>query len=189
MNQLKTAPGTVTDLPEPELRANAYRGPPADLSSLAAAAKPSNTLYPLLLPEDSDLRLPSLKPDAGPLRLPSITEMYRSPSPVSDTRTPDTSRGTTPSSTSSSPVPAHKSVPSLHAITENDELVRKVDKIELAHLHKDNPLGERRRHAEFIRQLLVKINQDFKNRFGSPDPESPESFARSLPVDVEMAAA
>jgi len=186
MNQLKTAPGTIADLPEPKLRANAYRGPPADLSALASAAKPSNNLYPLLLPEDSDLRLPSLKPDAGPRRLPSITEMYRSPSPP---RTPDTSRGSTPSSTSSSPVPAHKSVSSLHAITENDELVSKVDKIELARLHKDSPLGERRRHAELIRHLLVKINQDFKDRFGSPDPDSPESFTRSLPVDVEMTAA
>jgi hypothetical protein len=188
MNQLKTAPGSVTDLPEPKLRANAYRGPPADLSSLASAAKPSDarstTLYPLLLPEDSDLRLPSLKPDVGPLRLPSITEMYRSPSPVSEPWSPGTSRGTTPSSASSSPVPAHKSA----SLTENDELASKVDKIELAHLHKDTPLGERRRHAELIRHLLVKINQDYKNRFGSPDPESPKSFARSLSVDVEMAA-
>lgn len=179
MNRLKTAPGSVTDLPEPKPRANAYRGPPADLSSLASAAKSSDVLYPLILPEDSDLKLPSLKPDAGPLRLPPIAEMYRSPSPVSD---PCTSRETTPSSTSSSPVPAHKSA--LHSITDSDELVSKVDKIELAHLHKDSSLGERRRHAELIRDLLVKINQDYKNRFGSP-----KSFARSLSVDVEMATA
>ena len=192
MNSLKTAPATLPELPEPKSHANAYRGPPTALSSLASAAKDSlassNTLYPLLLPEDSHLRLPSLKPDAGPLRLPSITEMYRSPSPVSAPRSPDTSRGTTPSSTRSSPVPTHRTVPSLHSITENDDLVSKVDKIELAHLHKDT-LEERRRHAELIRHLLVKINEDYKKRFASPSPESFKSFAHSRSVDVEMAAA
>ncbi|KAF8560175.1 hypothetical protein OG21DRAFT_1594118 [Imleria badia] len=193
MNQLKTAPGTPADLPEPKLHGNAFRGPPANLTLLASAAKDSlaasNTLYPLLLPEDSHLRLPSLKPDAGPLRLPSITEMYRSPSPVSAPLSPDTSRGTTPSSTRSSPVPTHKTVSSLHSITENDDLASKVDKIELAHLHKDNPLEERRRHAELIRHLLVKINEDYKKCFAPPTPESLKSFPHSRSADVEMAAA
>ncbi|KAI9570392.1 hypothetical protein HD554DRAFT_2085975 [Boletus coccyginus] len=185
MNHLKTAPVSATDLPEPKFPDNPYRGPPANLSSLASVPKSSDSLvsssslYPPLLPED--LRLPSLKPDAGPLTLPSITEIYRSSSPVSDS-----SRGTTPSSTSSSPAPAHKSAPGLHSITENDELVSKVDKIELAHLHKDNSLEQRRQHAELIRHLLVKINQDFKNRFAS---ESPKSFMRSPSVDVEMVVA
>ena len=86
-------------------------------------------------------------------------------------------------------MPAHKSAPSLRSITENDELVSKVDKIELAHLHKDSPLEQRRQHAELIRHLLVKINQDFKNRFGPESPKSPKSFIRSPSVDVEMAVA
>ncbi|KAH0838141.1 hypothetical protein J3R83DRAFT_6392 [Lanmaoa asiatica] len=187
MNSLKTAPGTVPDPPELTLRANFHCSPLANPGSAAYipnSLASSRTLYPLLLPEDVDLKLPSLKPDAGPLRLPPITEMYRSPSP-----SPETSRGTTPSSTRSSPVPAHKT--NLHSIvktSENDELVSKVDKIELAH-HKDHSLEERRRHAELIRHLLVKINQDYKERFGSPKPQSPKSFTRGLPVDVEMGAA
>ena len=189
MNSLKTAPATITDLPEPQVHANGYRGPPADLTSLTSPAKhslvSSHSLYPLLSPEDSHLKLPSLKPDAGPLRLPPITEMYRSPSPVSAPRSPDTSRGTTPSSTRSSPVLAHKSVSSLHAIAENDELVSKVDKIELARLHKDNTLEEKRRHAELIRHLLVKINEDYKKHFV---PASPKSLTQSTSVDVEMVA-
>ena len=193
MNPLKTAPLTVPDLPKPNLRTDSYRGPPAILAPLASASNTcsslasSSSLYPPLLPEDSDL-----KPDAGPLRLPPITEMYRSPSPVSAPLSPDTSRGTTPSSTRSSPVPPYKTLSNIQSITkslENDELVSKVDKIELAHLHKDSSLEERRRHAEFIRYLLVNINQDYKKRFGSPKPDSPNSFTRSLPVDVEMAAA
>lgn len=85
-------------------------------------------------------------------------------------------------------MPTHRTVPSLHSITENDDLVSKVDKIELAHLHKDT-LEERRRHAELIRHLLVKINEDYKKRFASPSPESFKSFAHSRSVDVEMAAA
>ena len=64
-----------------------------------------------------------------------------------------------------------------------------MDKIELAHLHKDVSLEERRRHAELIRYLLVKINEDYKKRFASPMPESPTLFTRSRSVDVEMAAA
>lgn len=198
MNPLKTAPGAATDLPEPKLRANTYCSPSAKLGSLASAVNASNslassnTLYPLLLPEDADLKLPSFKPDAGPLRLPPITEMYRSPSPVSAPRSPDTSRGTTPSSTRSSPVLSHQTFSNLHSITktsENDELVSRVDKIELAHLHKDNFLEERRRHAELIRHLLVRINENYKKHFASPQPESPDSFTRSLSVDVEMASA
>ena len=196
MNSLRTAPSSIVDLPEPEPHAGSYRGPPANLTSLASAPKntlaSSSTLYPLLLPEDSHLRLPSIKPDAGPSRLPSITEMYRSPSPVSAPRSPSTSRGTTPCSTGSSPAPAHKSLRShsFHSITESDELVSKVDRIELARLHRsDNVLEERRRHAELIRHLLVKINEDYKKRLASPHPQSPKLFAPNRLVDVEMAVA
>ena len=64
--------------------------------------------------------------------------------------------------------------------SENDDLVTKVDKIEL---HKDNE--ERIWHAQLIRQWLIKINQDYKNRFGSPTP----SKSLSPRVDVEMLTA
>ncbi|KAG9314187.1 hypothetical protein JVU11DRAFT_4973 [Chiua virens] len=192
ITQLQTAPASLRDLPEPNPAA--YRGPPANLSALAPApssipSTSSRTLYPHI---DDDLKLPPFKPDAGPFRLPPITEMYRSPSPVSTPRSPATSRETTPSSTRSSPVPAHNSLSSLHSATkpsENDELASKVDKIELAHLHKETFLEERTRHAELIRHLLIKINQDYKKRFGTPKLESPKSFTRNLSVDVEMAAA
>ncbi|KAG6377133.1 hypothetical protein JVT61DRAFT_1184 [Boletus reticuloceps] len=56
MNPLKATPGTLADLPEPK-PLNIYRGPPANLGSLVSTTKDSlkssNTLYPLLLPEDS----------------------------------------------------------------------------------------------------------------------------------------
>jgi len=39
---------------------------------------------------------------------------------------------------------------------------------------------QRKRHADLILELLVKINGDFKNKYGQP---------MSLPQDVEMAAA
>jgi hypothetical protein len=185
MNPLKSAPGSVPDSVESKLSS---RGSLADLSSLTSSVIPSSPLasssklYPLLLPEDSDLKLPSLKPDAGPFKLPSISEMCRSPSPVSTPRSPTTSRGTTPSSTTSSPVPSHTVLSSLGSITESsesDELARKVGKIEIAHLAKEISTEERRRHAELIRNLLVRINEDYRARNGMPkmtrETESPKS--------------
>lgn len=89
-------------------------------------------------------------------------------------------------------MPPHKALsnlPSIAKSSDSDELVSKVDKIELAHLHKDNSLEERRWHAELIRYMLIKINQDYKKRFGSPKSESHTALTRTLSVDVEMAAA
>lgn len=203
MIPLKTAPGSVPDPVEPKIAATSHRGPPAKLSSIASSSTVSSSplassskLYPILLPEDSDLKLPSLKPDAGPFRLPPITEMYRSPSPVSAPRSPVTSRGTTPSSTSSSPVPSHSVLSGLRSITEtseSDELARKVGKIELDHLTKEISPEDRRKHAELIRNLLVKINEDYRKRYGTPKmaikTESPRSPSRVLSADVEMAVA
>ncbi|KIJ21954.1 hypothetical protein PAXINDRAFT_152251 [Paxillus involutus ATCC 200175] len=199
MNPLKSAPGSVPDSVESKLSS---RGSLADLSSLTSSVIPSSPLasssklYPLLLPEDSDLKLPSLKPDAGPFKLPSISEMCRSPSPVSTPRSPTTSRGTTPSSTTSSPVPSHTVLSSLGSITESsesDELARKVGKIEIAHLAKEISTEERRRHAELIRNLLVRINEDYRARNGMPkmtrETESPKSPLQGPLVDVEMVAA
>jgi hypothetical protein len=49
----------------------------------------------------------SSKHDTGPFRLPPIKDMYCLPSP----RSPDTPRGTTPSSTRSSPTATHTTIP------------------------------------------------------------------------------
>jgi hypothetical protein len=190
MIPLKTAPANAPGPVTPALPTTTHRGSiNALLSSPSSSVPSSSKLYPLLLPEDSHLRLPSLKPDAGPFRLPPIKDMYRPPSP----RSPDTSRGTTPSSTRSSPAAAHTTVPGIRSITEtteSDELVRKVGKIQLDHLMKEVTPEDRRKHAELIRNLLVKINEDYRKRFGSPQMASSRVLRTRLPsVDVEMAAA
>ncbi|KAG2159632.1 uncharacterized protein EDB93DRAFT_1073496 [Suillus bovinus] len=197
MIPLKTAPANAPEpVPvTPALPPTTHRGSINALLSPPSSSVPSsNKLYPLLLPEDSHLKLPSLKPDAGPFRLPPIKDMYRPPSPqTSASRSPDTSRGTTPSSTRSSPVSTHTTIPGLRSITEtseSDELVRKVDKIQLDHLMKEVTPENRQKHAELIRNLLVKINEDYRKRFGTPQMESSRVSRTRLPlVDVEMAVA
>ncbi|KAI6007151.1 hypothetical protein EDD15DRAFT_2395258 [Pisolithus albus] len=168
--------------------------PKVTLSSL-------NKLYPRLLPEDSDLKLPSLKhqQETGPCRLPPITTMYppRSSPPCS----PDMSRGTTPSSSRSSPTQPQTVLPSLRSITETSEessdeheLVRKVGGIELDHRSpsKDITVEQRRKHADFIRNLLVKVNFDYKQQYGTPRPTTivvkREPIDSPIP-DVDMAIA
>ncbi|KAG2045071.1 hypothetical protein BDR03DRAFT_907703 [Suillus americanus] len=195
MIPLKTAPANAPEPAPPGLPTTTHRGSINALLSPPSSSVPSSSkLYPLLLPEDSHLKLPSLKPDAGPFRLPPIKDMYRPPSPqTSASRSPATSRGTTPSSTRSSPVSTHTNIPGLRSITEtseSDELVRKVGKIQLDHLTKEVTSEDRRKHAELIRNLLVKINDDYRKRFGSPQIESSRVLRTRLPsVDVEMAAA
>ncbi|KAG2755447.1 hypothetical protein P692DRAFT_20826475 [Suillus brevipes Sb2] len=186
MIPLKTAPANAPGPVAPALSTTTHRGSINALLLPPSSSVPSSSkLYPLLLPEDSHLRLPSLKPDAGPCRLPPFKDMYSPPSP----RSPDTSRGTTPSSTRSSPAAAHTTVPGLRS-TESDELVKKVGKIQLDHLTKEVTPEDRRKHAELIRNLLVKINEDYRKRFGSPQMESSRVSRTRLPsVDVEMAAA
>ncbi|KAG1784182.1 hypothetical protein EV702DRAFT_1057903 [Suillus placidus] len=194
MIPLKTAPVNAPELVAPALPTTTHRGSiNALLSPPSSSAPSSSKLYPLLLPEDSHLKLPSLKPDAGPFRLPPIKDMYRRPSPqASASQSPDTSRGSTPSSTRSSPVSTH-TTPGLRSITEtsgSDELVREVGKIQLDHLTKEVTPEDRRKHAELIRNLLVKINEDYRKRFGSPQMETSRVLRTRLPsVDVEMAAA
>ncbi|KAG2154624.1 hypothetical protein DEU56DRAFT_769456 [Suillus clintonianus] len=192
MIPLKTAAANAPEPVAPTLPTTTHRGSINALLSAPSSSVPSSSkLYPLLLPEDSDLKLPSLKPDAGPFRLPPIKDMCRAPSPHTS-RSSDTSRGTTPSSARSSPESTHTTIPSLRSITgtsESDELVRKVGKIQLDHLTKEVTPEDRRKHAELIRNLLVKINEDYRKRFGSPQMESRMLRTRPPSVDVEMAAA
>ncbi|KAH7914769.1 hypothetical protein BJ138DRAFT_1177079 [Hygrophoropsis aurantiaca] len=192
---LKTAPGSAPEPVEPKISDAAYRGPPARLLPLASSSRlpplsSSSKLYPILKPEDSDLKLPMLKPDNGQWKLPSLREMYRSPSPTPVPQSPSTSRGTTPSSAHSSPVSAHTVLPSLRSITgtsESDELVRKVGRIDIT---KEVSMEERQKHAELIRNLLVRINEDFRKRHGTPHLPSKANAASSVPRehirDVEM---
>jgi hypothetical protein len=90
-------------------------------------------------------------------------------------------------------VSTHTNIPGLRSITEtseSDELVKKVGKIQLDHLTKEVTPEDRRKHAELIRNLLVKINEDYRKRFGSPQIEPSRVLRTRLPsVDVEMAAA
>ncbi|KAH7930505.1 hypothetical protein BV22DRAFT_1028227 [Leucogyrophana mollusca] len=194
---LKTAAGSVPDPVEPKLSDSVHRGPPARLLPLASSSSlpslsSSSKIYPVLKPEDADLKLPMLKPDVGQTRLPPLREMYRSPSPPAP-RSPSTSRGTTPSSTHSSPVPSHTVLPSLRSITgtsESDELARKVGRIDLT---KEVSPEERRKHAELIRNLLVRINEDYRKRYGTPPLRTKTGRESIIPqgryLDVEMTAA
>jgi hypothetical protein len=47
---------------------------------------------------------------------------------------------------------------------------------------------ERKRHAELIRNLLVSINTEFRNMYGTPPPP-PREVRDEGPRDVEMTAA
>jgi len=189
---LKTAPGTAPEPSSPKFPMTSYRGSPALLKPLSSSSSVLSTskLYPLLLPEDSDLKLPSLKPDGGPFRLPPLSEMYRPPSPLMSTpRSPDTSRGTTPSSTRSSPGSSYVTIPSRRLVTEtseSEELVRKVSKIELDYLTKRTSPEDRRKHADLIRDLLVRINEDYRRRFGTPPSPSGGLATHDRPRDVDM---
>ncbi|KAI6136456.1 hypothetical protein F5141DRAFT_1208807 [Pisolithus sp. B1] len=193
---------------EPKLNgsSSARPGLPAKLSPLTApkvTLSSLNKLYPRLLPEDSDLKLPSLKrqQETGPCRLPPITTMY--PPQLSPPCSPDMSRGTTPSSSRSSPTQSQTVLPSLRSITETSEessdeheLVRKVGGIELNHYSssKDIAVEQRKKHADLIRNLLVKINLDYKQQYGTPRSTSTVAVKRE-PIDspripdVEMAIA
>jgi len=205
MLPLRSTPGSVSEPTEPKLSNGAGSSQtslPAKLSPLGSpptVSLSSQKIYPMLLPEDSDLKLPSLKQhhEATPCKLPSITEMCRPSSPPS--RSPDTSRGTTPTSARSSPGLSHAVLPSLRSITEasedgsNDEheLVRKVSKINLEHYiapTRDISVEERKKHAELIRSLLVKINHDYKQRYGTPRLPTIKREAPQSPriQDVEM---
>lgn len=196
---LKTAPGTAPEPASPKLfPTSTSRGSPAQLNSSSLASTSSvassSKLYPRLLPEDSDLKLPSLKPDVGPFRLPPLSEMCRPLSPLASApRSPDTlSRGTTPSSTHSSPVSSHDTIPSRRPVTEAseaEELVRQVGKIELDHLTKEVTPEDRRKHAELIRNLLLRINEDYRKRFGTPQAPPRDLRTHERYPDVEMAAA
>ncbi|TEB38964.1 hypothetical protein FA13DRAFT_1785234 [Coprinellus micaceus] len=151
---LKTAPGSYAESStsraepmEPKLSSLPHRGPPANLASIS---KPGS-LYPLLHSGDAQFKLPPL------------SQMYRGQSPPSPSRESTAS----PSSSHSSP----HAVPSLLNRTsgarspEGEELSRELGRIELEHRTRSPTLEERKRHADTILNLLVSINNDFKQRY------------------------
>ncbi|TFK77306.1 hypothetical protein BDN72DRAFT_807992 [Pluteus cervinus] len=158
---------------EPKLPTALHRGSPAKLTPVAASASSSSSrssLYPLLTSGDIQYRLPPLN------------KMYRSPSPPS--------RESSPSSTHSSPTVQTTVLPSLRSIappfatssgrSDSEELSKEISRIELENRAREISPDERRTHAELIRNLLVTINTQFKDRFGGLSKE---------PRDVDMASA
>ncbi|TFK36915.1 hypothetical protein BDQ12DRAFT_653749 [Crucibulum laeve] len=176
MVPLKTAPAGSHDADsgrseptEPKPSTPSHRGPPAKLPSIS---KPSS-LYPLLTSGDIQYKLPPLN------------RMYREESPPS--------RESTPSSTHSSPIAQTTVLPSITSIAsgtrspESDELAKEVGRIELDRT-KEISAEERKRHADLILKLLVNINNDFKERYGS-QASSGALLANERSRDVEMTAA
>jgi hypothetical protein len=188
---LKAVPGSSTKYVgpsrpepiEPKIITALHRGPPAKLtpSSVSLSSKPGS-LYPLLTSGDVQYKLPPLN------------HLYRSPSPDS--------RESTPSSTHSSPITQVTILPSLHSIAspslsgvrskESDELTREIGRIELKNRTMEISAQDRRRHAELIRNLLVAINKDFKQRYGTPPVKLDTGHTRIATErsrDVEMTTA
>ena len=178
---LRSAPGeAVQDLGrpepvEPKLTQPAHRGPPARLTSLSSMTSASS-IYPSLELELDQYKLPPLN--------------YRSSSPAS--------RESTPSSTHSSPLSQHTVLPSLRSIASpsigrsavSDDLAKDVDKIEIG--NHEISLEERRRHAALIRDILVTINQEYRQRHGIPKQASKLTEDQREPAssrDVEMTPA
>jgi hypothetical protein len=169
--QLRSVPGeTMQDLGRPEpveprLSQPIHRGPPARLTSLSSVSAP---LYP------------SLKLQVDKYKLPPLN--YRSSSP--------SSRDSTPSSSPSSPASHHTVLPSLRSITcdsepEQEDLAKKVDGIDIRNAMKEICPEERRRHVSLIRDILVAINTEYRERYGTPQLAVDSGTSR----DVEMAPA
>lgn len=184
---LKTAPTSSAHNPsrpepvEPKVPAAVQRTPVKLTPSAASSSTISHgSLYPLLTSGDVQYRLPPLN------------KMYRSPSPPS--------RESTPSSTHSSPLVQTTVLPSLRSITDSaafstspnsrgadsEELSKEIGRIELENRTQEIHPDVRRGHAELIRNLLVTINLQYKERFGNPP--SLTSLSPTI-VDVEMVPA
>ncbi|ESK98081.1 transcription factor [Moniliophthora roreri MCA 2997] len=188
---LKTAPtsspnsssASTSSLQSPAQSRRSLTPTPAASTSVAK----SSSLYPLLSSGDEQYKLPPLQ------------SRYRSPSPVNSREsTPGTSSSS--SSSNGSPVPSNATVlPSLRVVRgDGDQLASGVDKLGLSAEEKPQRVGffdvvekrnvpyeQRVQHMEFIRNLLLQINTDYKRKHGSPKPKSQKM---DVDRDVEMAA-
>ncbi|KAJ7631187.1 hypothetical protein FB45DRAFT_917781 [Roridomyces roridus] len=200
---LKTAPDSVSkpEPVEPRIVAPAHRGMPANLVSAttslpvsavrdstpppaASSLKEGGSLYPLLTSGDVQYKLAPLQ------------HRYRSPSPTSTSAesTPAASVQSSPKTAEITVLPSLRSIaPSLPPVpvrmgsgSGTDDVAKELGRIQLG-----RQAGaavspeERRRHAELIRNLLVAINSEFRERHGTPSIPRPPSPVR----DVEMTAA
>ncbi|KAL5533955.1 hypothetical protein ACEPAG_415 [Sanghuangporus baumii] len=205
-------PGPV----EPRIRTLLQRGPPARLSSSLASAheggsgvgedRESRKLYPLLEAGDAEFRLPPL---VGTSSSSSRRSTPSSPSSSSAHRTARL-RARSPSSEFGSPL----KLPSFRSLTAEldfasssktgaveGDLARGLSEIRIGNSGKGSAAvsaEERRRHAELIRDLLVQINKDYRERYGTPPPLSESSPRQRRRTnlnnttddrDVEMVAA
>ncbi|KAF9502430.1 hypothetical protein BDN71DRAFT_1459780 [Pleurotus eryngii] len=175
---LKSVPSSRAEPVESKLPKSSHPGPPAKLTPAFAfsSSSKSGSLYPLLTSGDAEFKLPPLK--------------YRSPSPESSVSTPSTTH-------SPSPPPQSTTLPGIRSIAsptlsarrspeQSEELARKIGRIELESRTREIPLDERKSHAELIRNLLVAINTDFKERYESLNTHSRPSHTHHI-KDVEMA--
>jgi len=140
---------------EPILPVGQHRRSPLPSSgSSGTSASGSGLLYPLLTSGDAQYKLPPLG------------KMYRSPSQQSS------SNPSPNSSTRSSPNMQSTVLPSIHSIADYDDehhLSTQVGSIELERSSGRRPSSrvlplDRKRHAEFILNLMVTINRNFKNQ-------------------------
>ncbi|KAJ3571392.1 hypothetical protein NP233_g3778 [Leucocoprinus birnbaumii] len=195
MVSLKSLPSTARPAPiEPRLPLAESSSKGSDSSSsskhkLPPVSKPGS-LYPLLTSGDKRITLPPL------------SSIYRSPSPPS----PRPRRGysaphdreSTPSSVESSPEPRHTVLPSFRSIAspafpprEHEPEDQLANDVRMMDLEKPNLISreQRKRHAELILDLLVKINADFKRNYGQSRTLPPLNVPAKSPRDVEMTVA
>jgi hypothetical protein len=142
---------------------------------LALHRKPASSTTPLTKPGSL---YPSLVTGDIQYKLPPLNKVYKSPLPPSPSRDSSTSN----SSAHSSPRALPTTLPGISSIAggplspDLEELTHNSGRIEIDRNPDSIPQDERKRHAEFILNLLVTINSDFKNRFSNE------------PRDVEMTA-
>ncbi|KAG6821390.1 hypothetical protein H0H93_014187 [Arthromyces matolae] len=162
---LKSVPGSgpsPSEPIEPKVLTPQHRGPPAKIT-LSSQSK-AGSLYPLLTDGDAEFKLP---PIHRSFDTHSTSSRPSSPSTMS-------------SSSARSPSPVEPTVlPSLRSITspvfnaersyQADKITRELGRIELENRTRDIGLQDRKRHAKLILDLIVSINNKFRN-------EHPEAF-------------
>ncbi|KAG5221072.1 transcription factor PacC [Salix suchowensis] len=167
---LKSVPSSRAEPVESKLPKSSHPGPPAKLTPAFAfsSSSKSGSLYPLLTSGDAEFKLPPLKYLCPRLRPRTRHLHLRS---------------------------QHTSWDTFHCISnpfrsrspeQSEELARKIGRIELESRTREIPLDERKSHAELIRNLLVAINTDFKERYESLNTHSRPSHTHHI-KDVEMA--
>ncbi|KAI1793161.1 hypothetical protein LXA43DRAFT_886350 [Ganoderma leucocontextum] len=173
-------------------------------SSSSTALGKSSSLYPLLTSGDEQFKLPPLanrfrspspsspssrEPTVSPTLSSSALTTRRSPSPPSDSSTPSPKPQPYPTPPSSSALEresdlAYPVLPPISSLAASyrehqEELARGVGRIQLESRNAANTPEERGRHAALVRDLLVAINAEYRNRFGTPPPRPPSSSSRS----------